>query len=422
MTKSNTVNLPQKNGFATQVRRQLIAIPVQNGNTGTEVHRPDVKDAAEKHLQKRTRSHDDFEDEESDAPLKKRKTLDTFSLESEEKIKDFDNLIASERLKWCTVDQTNHAIPSLMSEYAECSFRFWVSRQRYFTQLMSEKIVQKEIVPGMRELLMDWLIQVHNHFTLRSETLHLCAALLDRYLEVRQLPKRHLQLVGLTCLLMACKIEEIYPPEVDHLAQFVGSSPSDERSGASKAKDDMLAYEVDILNILQFDVCLPTGLRFLDRLATLASMTRSEKTVAQFLLELQMVDSHIVTGHSHLMRACASLYLSRRVLRMDVSWPETLRVLGNFYPEITLQNVKNCARSIIPLLEVLNNNSDNGNNNSNGENTGSNDNATTATEAENSSSNVQNVNNKKKPDVYGSIRKKYSHKDHGRVYHLFASI
>lgn len=44
---------------------------------------------------------------------------------------------------------------------------------------------QSEIDERMRRILIDWLIQVHNKFTLLQETLYLTISIVDRYLSVK---------------------------------------------------------------------------------------------------------------------------------------------------------------------------------------------------------------------------------------------
>ena len=41
---------------------------------------------------------------------------------------------------------------------------------------------------------------------------------MDRYCQCRQVPKKEFQLLGVTCMLIAGKYEEIYPPRI---AQYV---------------------------------------------------------------------------------------------------------------------------------------------------------------------------------------------------------
>jgi len=66
----------------------------------------------------------------------------------------------------------------------------------------------------MREILVDWLVEVHLKFKLLQETLYLTVNIIDRFLEKENVMRNKLQLVGVTAMLIASKYEEIYPPIV----------------------------------------------------------------------------------------------------------------------------------------------------------------------------------------------------------------
>nr|CAD7263788.1 unnamed protein product [Timema shepardi] len=71
----------------------------------------------------------------------------------------------------------------------------------------------------MRSILLDWLIEVCEVYKLHRETYHLTMDFIDRYLsKMRNIPKQHLQLIGITCLFIAAKVEEIYPPKIAEFA------------------------------------------------------------------------------------------------------------------------------------------------------------------------------------------------------------
>lgn len=71
---------------------------------------------------------------------------------------------------------------------------------------------QEEINVKMRRILIDWLIDVHMKFKLLPETLFITINLVDRYTELKQIKRKNYQLIGVTCMLIASKYEEIYPP------------------------------------------------------------------------------------------------------------------------------------------------------------------------------------------------------------------
>lgn len=55
---------------------------------------------------------------------------------------------------------------------------------------------QVDINDKMRAILIDWLVDVHLKFKLMPETLYLTTNLIDRFLEHKQVTRKHLQLVS----------------------------------------------------------------------------------------------------------------------------------------------------------------------------------------------------------------------------------
>merc|ERR1719356_365155 len=115
---------------------------------------------------------------------------------------------------------------------------------------------QPHVNPKMRAILVDWLIDVHKKYKLRPETLFLAIGLIDRFLEKRSTSRRHLQLVGVTALLIAAKFEELYPPQINDFVYVTDKAYS---------KEEVLRMEVSMLTVLDFKICRPTAAHFMDR-------------------------------------------------------------------------------------------------------------------------------------------------------------
>lgn len=64
----------------------------------------------------------------------------------------------------------------------------------------------------MRATLVDWLSEVRDEFRLHAETLFLAASYLDAYLAAKPVSRGRFQLLGMACLWVAAKFEEVYPP------------------------------------------------------------------------------------------------------------------------------------------------------------------------------------------------------------------
>ena len=78
----------------------------------------------------------------------------------------------------------------------------------------------------MRQILIDWLVDVHSSFELKEQTLYLALAYLNEYSSMVDISKNDYQLVGVACLWIASKYEEIYPPRMQNYIQVTDSSYS----------------------------------------------------------------------------------------------------------------------------------------------------------------------------------------------------
>lgn len=115
---------------------------------------------------------------------------------------------------------------------------------------------QPELNEKMRAILADWLIDVHRKFELSPETLYLTINLVDRFLAIKLVRRRELQLLGISAMLVASKYEEIWPPEVNDFVCL---------SDRAYSPEQILAMEKTILNKLEWYLTVPTTYVFLVR-------------------------------------------------------------------------------------------------------------------------------------------------------------
>lgn len=84
--------------------------------------------------------------------------------------------------------------------------------------------------PRMRSILLNWLSEVSEVYQLHRETYYLALDYFDRYLSVQnEVGKQQLQLVGITCLFIAAKVQEIYPPKVSDFAYVTDGACTDQQ-------------------------------------------------------------------------------------------------------------------------------------------------------------------------------------------------
>ena len=157
-------------------------------------------------------------------------------------------------------------------------------------------VKQIDINAKMRSILVDWLIEVHRKFELMPETLFLTINIVDRFLSMKSVSRRELQLVGISSMLIASKYEEIWAPEVV-LVFFVfiyGQGHNDFVCISDNAyvREQILVMEKTILEKLEWLMTVPTPYVFLVRYVK-ASVPSDKEVHKIFVVNLTIFMSNI---------------------------------------------------------------------------------------------------------------------------------
>ncbi|XP_004636877.1 G1/S-specific cyclin-E1 [Octodon degus] len=98
--------------------------------------------------------------------------------------------------------------------------------------------------PKMRAILLDWLMEVCEVYKLHRETFYLAQDFFDRYMATQEnVVKTVLQLIGISSLFIAAKLEEIYPPKLHQFAYVTDGACSG---------DEILTMELVIMQALEW--------------------------------------------------------------------------------------------------------------------------------------------------------------------------
>ena len=142
---------------------------------------------------------------------------------------------------------------------------------------------QKEINCRMRAIIVNWIIDVHDRFKLLPDTLFLSIIIFDRYMSIiNNIDKNKLQLIGVTSLLIACKYEEIFSPEMRDFICILDREYE---------KEDLMEEENNILKILKFEVIYPSSYRYYEILRIEFGIEEKYYKYGNYLLELCLLDS-----------------------------------------------------------------------------------------------------------------------------------
>eukprot|EP01061_Rhynchopus_euleeides_P006482 TRINITY_DN1551_c0_g1_i1.p1 TRINITY_DN1551_c0_g1~~TRINITY_DN1551_c0_g1_i1.p1 ORF type:complete len:304 (+),score=150.22 TRINITY_DN1551_c0_g1_i1:58-969(+) len=180
-------------------------------------------------------------------------------------------------------------------------------------------LCQVEVTDKMRAILVDWLVDVHLKYKCRPETIYLAVNLLDRFLMVKPVEKKKLQLVGCVAMMLACKYEEIMPPEVRDFVHI---------SANTYTRTEMLAMEKSMLVELDYNLTVPTMWQFLTQLIG-NERADTMRHGAEYLAEQTLMCAKL-SGFPASLQAAACVYLSRRVLGAHQSWPSEMQARSQY--------------------------------------------------------------------------------------------
>merc|ERR1712241_808411 len=176
------------------------------------------------------------------------------------------------------IDKDDTENPQLVVEYVNEIYAYLrqleVKQEIRPNYLKSKKVEKTTILPKMRAVLVDWLIQVHQQFNLLQETLYLTVAILDRFLQdhASKIERKQLQLVGVASMFIAAKYEEMYAPEIGDFVYI---------TDRAYTESQIREMEIKILGTLRFELGRPLPLHFLRRNSKAGNVDALTHTLAK---------------------------------------------------------------------------------------------------------------------------------------------
>lgn len=256
-------------------------------------------------------------------------------LTDEQKLEYFHNIITkNNKIDYIEEDIKTFADPLECSEYASEIYGHLKNTELEYIAKPGYMKSQSDINEKMRAILIDWLVEVHLKFKLFPETLYLTVNLIDRYLEKENVMRQHLQLVGVTSMLIASKYEEIYAPEVRDFVYITDKAYT---------KEEILKMEYKMLTKIDFNVTTPSSYRFLERIYKLCPEADERVfNLSRYLIELSLVEYRMLKHHPSML-ASAALFLSMKILKKEHShWTDKLKGATQF----SEAQIRQCAKDL----------------------------------------------------------------------------
>ena len=115
--------------------------------------------------------------------------------------------------------------------------------------------VQTSILPHMRRIVTDWMLEVCEDQQCQPEVFFLSVNYLDRFLSTVNIKKNQFQLCASVCILLASKFSQVVPITTEKLVIYTDNSVTVE---------ELRQWEIKILNVLQWELSSVTTHSFLE--------------------------------------------------------------------------------------------------------------------------------------------------------------
>lgn len=206
-----------------------------------------------------------------------------------------------------------------------------------------------DLTHEMREILVEWMLEVVNEFKLSEKTLGLAVNYLDRLLSAtRAIHRSNFQLVGVVCLFIASKFEDVEPVTLEALIWI-----SDNAYSSVKVKK----MELLVLSTLKYDLAAIPLSTFVEQFLEDVKPDEEEncEEFKQLFEQTKEIVNKVYTRWEILrsfptsMIACATVYVAAKNLCLIEEWPEMMAAAPLSY-SLQEKKVRKCVAKIQALM------------------------------------------------------------------------
>jgi hypothetical protein len=167
---------------------------------------------------------------------------------------------------------------------------------------------QNKISLNVREILIDWIIQIHYIENLNLEVLFLAIYILDRYVSSEKISIERFQLIGITAYWIAIKYEEDNFLSLNKIMYYIEECYT---------REDILLMEKKVLNVIRFELSVSTVITFVHEMCNyFNSKSNKYKSVIFYLSELSLL-YYDMLKYLPSIRCCSIFYITNLQLECE---------------------------------------------------------------------------------------------------------
>ena len=183
------------------------------------------------------------------------------------------------------------------------------------------KTIQTDITFQKRNILLSWLTEINMKYIKNQNILFLAVKYLDLILYKQNIDINEFQLIGLLCLNLAIKLEQVYSFfNYKEIIALTGNKEICQKDNKEflKSKKKIQKTEVMLCDILNFDLIESTSILILNRLVQIINIQNKEVekiflSIAYFFLEVSLYDEKFY-NFNEFVKALSCVVLTKSLL------------------------------------------------------------------------------------------------------------
>ena len=207
---------------------------------------------------------------------------------------------------------------------------------------------QPEINNRMRIILIDWIVEIHYKLRLKEETFYTTIYIIDAYLSQKIIKKNNFQLLGITSLLIASKLNEMNIEKIQNYSFFAGNAYN---------KEEIINMELDISKTLDYNFLITTPIHLFQIIGIKFDLKEDEYNYkfGEFLIQSFLMSSKSFK-YKYSIISYSSLYLLMKLFKLKNSLVEFFNWINEFSVN-GYEIIKKCSNDICQVIsEIINSN------------------------------------------------------------------
>ncbi|CAD8067829.1 unnamed protein product [Paramecium sonneborni] len=229
-----------------------------------------------------------------------------------------------------------------------------INYQAYDSVQKFEFLKKHSISSNLRAKMVDWMVEVLTSYKCKDQTFFMAVRLMDTFLH--QTTKQHvpqdLHLIGVTCMFIASKFEEIYPVKLQIVHEKIAHK--------KLSKDEIREKESQIAQALDFKLVGTTISEIVSMALQLINQHQKMHQLVIYLAKIVLYDYELISQYNYSSLSAACIIVGCNLLSQESSdeiIPQILSVLNVDKDEtIELSNkILNLAKNFDKLFPNLEN-------------------------------------------------------------------